>query len=45
MPKAPGEGPPTGAFDWVWYVDVVLAVAAALIHLPIREPALRPAAA
>ena len=35
----------TGAFDWVWYVDVVLAVAAALIHLPIREPALRPAAA
>lgn len=35
----------TGAFDWVWYVDVVLAVAAALIHLPIREPVLRPAAA
>jgi predicted MFS family arabinose efflux permease len=27
----------TGAYDWVWYVDTVLAVAAALIHLPIRE--------
>ena len=27
----------TGSYDWVWYVDIVLAVAAALIHLPIRE--------
>jgi len=27
----------TGAYDWVWYVDIVLAVGAALIHLPIRE--------
>jgi MFS family permease len=27
----------TGSFDWVWYVDIVLAVGAALIHLPIRE--------
>ncbi|HEY0419151.1 MAG TPA: MFS transporter, partial [Acetobacteraceae bacterium] len=27
----------TGAYDWVWYVDVVLAVGAALVHLPIRE--------
>ncbi len=27
----------TGAYDWVWYIDVVLAVGAALIHLPIRE--------
>ena len=27
----------TGAYDWVWYVDIVLAVAAALVHLPIRE--------
>mgnify|MGYP000016315892 CR=1 FL=1 len=32
----------TGAYDWVWYVDIVLAVAAALVHLPIREaPLLR----
>jgi predicted MFS family arabinose efflux permease len=31
----------TGSFDWVWYVDIVLAVGAALIHLPIREARLR----
>ncbi len=27
----------TGKYDWIWYIDVVLAVGAALIHLPIRE--------
>ena len=27
----------TGSYDWVWYIDVVLAAAAALVHLPIRE--------
>ena len=27
----------TGSFDWVWYIDVVLAMGAALIHLPIKE--------
>lgn len=27
----------TGHYDWVWYIDIALAVAAALIHLPIRE--------
>ena len=27
----------TGAYDWIWYLDSVLAVAAALIHLPIKE--------
>jgi predicted MFS family arabinose efflux permease len=27
----------TGAYDWIWYVDIVLAIGAALIHLPIRE--------
>jgi hypothetical protein len=27
----------TGNFNLVWYLDIVLAVAAALIHLPIRE--------
>jgi predicted MFS family arabinose efflux permease len=33
----------TGAYDWFWYVDILLAVAAALIHLPIREAPVRPA--
>lgn len=27
----------TGNYNWVWYIDIVLAVGAALIHLPIRE--------
>ena len=27
----------TGSFDWMWYADVLLAIGAALIHLPIRE--------
>jgi predicted MFS family arabinose efflux permease len=27
----------TGNYDWVWYIDIVLAVGAALINLPIRE--------
>ncbi len=27
----------TGNYDWIWYIDIVLAVGAALIHLPIRE--------
>ncbi|MBH1965702.1 MAG: MFS transporter [Comamonadaceae bacterium] len=27
----------TGSYDWVWYIDVVLAAGAALVHLPIRE--------
>lgn len=26
-----------GNYDWMWYADIVLAVAAALLHLPIRE--------
>jgi MFS family permease len=34
----------TGSYDWVWYVDIVLAVGAALIHLPIREAPLARAA-
>lgn len=29
----------TGSYDWIWYADIVLAVGAALIHLPIREEA------
>jgi predicted MFS family arabinose efflux permease len=35
----------TGSYNWVWYVDIVLAIGAALIHLPIREPKLVPATA
>jgi predicted MFS family arabinose efflux permease len=27
----------TGSYDWVWWLDIVLAVGAALVHLPIRE--------
>ncbi|WP_066703749.1 MFS transporter [Curvibacter delicatus] len=27
----------TGNYDWVWYIDIMLAIGAALIHLPIRE--------
>ncbi len=27
----------TGSYDWMWYVDILLALAAALIHLPIKE--------
>jgi MFS family permease len=34
----------TGSYDWLWYVDTLLAVGAALIHLPIREARLAPAA-
>lgn len=38
----------TGSYDWLWYIDIVLAVGAALIHLPIPEarlPARPPAVA
>ncbi len=27
----------TGSYNWMWYADIMLAVGAALIHLPIRE--------
>ena len=27
----------TGSYNWMWYADIVLAVGAALVHLPIRE--------
>lgn len=32
----------SGNYDWMWYADIVLAAAAALLHLPIREKALPP---
>jgi MFS family permease len=37
----------TGSYNWMWYVDIVLAVGAALVHVPIREasPRARPAPA
>ena len=36
----------TGSYDWVWYIDIMLAVGAALIHMPIKEgPRLKPALA
>lgn len=35
----------TGGYDWMWYADIVLAVGAALVHLPIREARLAPRAA
>ena len=36
----------TGSYDWMWYVDILLAFGAALVHLPIREARLaRPALA
>jgi predicted MFS family arabinose efflux permease len=31
----------TGSYDWMWYADIALALAAALIHLPIRERPVR----
>ena len=34
----------TGSYDWMWYADMVLAVGAALINLPIREARLAPRA-
>ncbi len=34
----------TGAYDWVWYVDIALATGAALINLPIREAPVAPRA-
>jgi predicted MFS family arabinose efflux permease len=37
----------SGSYDWMWYADIVLATAAALVNLPIREahPQLAAAAA
>jgi predicted MFS family arabinose efflux permease len=36
----------TGSYDWLWYIDIMLAIGAALIHMPIKEaPRLKPALA
>jgi predicted MFS family arabinose efflux permease len=29
----------TGSYDWLWTLDIMLAIGAALIHMPIREAA------
>ncbi len=34
----------TGSYDWVWYIDIALALGAALVNLPIREAPLKPLA-
>jgi predicted MFS family arabinose efflux permease len=33
----------TGSYDWMWYADIALALFAAAVHLPIREPPVRAA--
>jgi predicted MFS family arabinose efflux permease len=33
----------TGSYEWMWIADAVLATAAALVNLPIREEPVRPA--
>ncbi len=35
----------TGSYNWVWCIDIALAIGAALIQLPIREAGLVRAAA
>jgi predicted MFS family arabinose efflux permease len=35
----------TGSYDWMWYADMALATAAAVVNLPIREARLQLAAA
>ncbi|MBU6269747.1 MAG: MFS transporter [Betaproteobacteria bacterium] len=35
----------TGSYLWMWYADAVLALGAALVNLPIREPVVERAAA
>jgi predicted MFS family arabinose efflux permease len=34
----------TGSYDWMWYVDIALALLAAALNLPIREARIRPIA-
>jgi predicted MFS family arabinose efflux permease len=35
----------TGSYDGMWWIDIALAIAAALLHLPIREARVSPRAA
>jgi predicted MFS family arabinose efflux permease len=34
----------TGSYDWMWWADIALCLAAAAVHLPIREARPVPAA-
>jgi predicted MFS family arabinose efflux permease len=34
-----------GNYQWMWYADIVLALGAAIVNLPIREARLEPVAA
>jgi predicted MFS family arabinose efflux permease len=34
----------TGSYDWMWYADIALAAAAAVVNIPIREAAPQPVA-
>jgi len=34
----------TGSYEWMWYADMALAAAAAIVNLPIREAPVEPAA-
>jgi predicted MFS family arabinose efflux permease len=31
----------TGSYTWMWYADIVLALGAAVVNLPIREAVVR----
>ena len=35
----------SGHYDWMWFADIALCLFAALVHLPIREARVKPAAA
>jgi predicted MFS family arabinose efflux permease len=35
----------TGSYNWIWYIDILLAVGAALIHVPIKEAEMKKAVA
>jgi len=35
----------TGSYNWVWYIDILLAAGAALVHIPIKEERLAPRSA
>jgi len=35
----------SGSYDWMWWADIALCLAAAAVHLPIREARPLPAAA
>jgi hypothetical protein len=32
----------TGSYTWMWYADILLAIFAALVNLPIREAKVPP---